>query len=84
MVLRRGMFVNTQFLTSTGIEKKPLPYLFDNHLKIGASQGTSHEEFTRKYFPNAEFIGYTDKNKMYIDVANQNITACLYDESRYG
>lgn len=57
MLLRRGMFVNKQVLAREGIEENPLPYLFSEEVKIGAPGGTSHEQFTRTYFPNAEVIG---------------------------
>ena len=80
-VLRRGMFVNKKFLAEKEIENSPLPYLFSQPVRIGAPGTTSHEEFTRTFFPSANVIGYQDRTSMYLDVANGTIDACLYDES---
>lgn len=80
-VLRRGMFVNKKFLAEKEIGNNPLPYLFSHHVTIGAPGTTSHEEFTRTFFPSAHVIGYQDRTSMYLDVAKGEIDACLYDES---
>lgn len=82
VILRRGMFVNKQFLAQMGISGNPIPFLKNlEGIKIGVPGGTSHETFARANFPNAQIIAYADRDKMYPDVVSQEIAACLYDET---